>query len=107
MQRAEKYPGRRRSERRPLHGERYRDIPPILGPVLTFWCFLTPIIYPVSSVPERFRTLLSLNPVTRFFVAYEYSLLYNGLAPWEAFGAMVCGGAAVLLIGVFVFERLR
>jgi lipopolysaccharide transport system permease protein len=86
---------------------RYRDIPPILGHVLTFWFFLTPIIYPASSVPERFRALLSLNPVTPFFVAYQEALLYNRLVSWEAFGAMVCLGAAVLLVGVFVFERLR
>jgi lipopolysaccharide transport system permease protein len=86
---------------------RYRDIPPILGHVLTFWFFLTPIIYPVTSVPERFRALLSLNPVTPFFVAYQEAFLYNRLVPWETFGVMVCVGAVALLIGVFVFERLR
>ena len=86
---------------------RYRDIPPILGHVLTFWFFLTPIIYPVSSVPERFRALVSLNPVTPFFVAYQEALLYNRLVSWQAFGVMLCLGAAALLIGVLVFERLR
>ena len=86
---------------------RYRDIPPILGHVLTFWFFLTPIIYPVSSVPEQFRALLSLNPVTPFFVAYQEALLYNRLVSWQAFGVMLCLGAAALLIGVLVFERLR
>jgi lipopolysaccharide transport system permease protein len=86
---------------------RYRDIPPILGHVLTFWFFLTPIIYPVASVPERFRALLSLNPVTPFFVAYQEALLYNRLVSWEAFGAMVSLGVLVLLVGVFVFEHLR
>jgi ABC-type polysaccharide/polyol phosphate export permease len=86
---------------------RYRDIPPILGHVLTFWFFLTPIIYPVSSVPERFRALLSLNPVTPFFVAYQEALLYNRLVSWEAFASMIALGTAVLLIGVLIFERLR
>jgi lipopolysaccharide transport system permease protein len=86
---------------------RYRDIPPILGHLLMFWFFLTPIIYPVSSVPEQFRTLLSLNPMTPFFVAYQEALLYNRLVPWEAFGAMVCLGGVALLAGVLIFERLR
>ena len=86
---------------------RYRDIPPILGHMLMFWFFLTPIIYPVSSVPERFRALVSLNPVTPFFVAYQEALLYNRLVSWQTFGVMLCLGAAVLLIGVLVFERLR
>jgi hypothetical protein len=43
------------------------------------WFLLTPIIYPVSSVPERFRVLLSLKLITPFFVAYEEALLYNSL----------------------------
>jgi ABC-type polysaccharide/polyol phosphate export permease len=86
---------------------RYRDIPPILAHVLTFWFFLTPIIYPVSSVPERFRALLALNPVTPFFIAYQEALLYNRLVSWEVFGAMVCLGALMLVIGVLVFGRLR
>jgi ABC-type polysaccharide/polyol phosphate export permease len=86
---------------------RYRDVPPILGHVLSFWFFLTPIIYPVSSVPERFRTLLSLNPVTPFFVAYQEALLYNRLVSWEAFGAMICLGGVALVVGMLVFERLR
>ena len=86
---------------------RYRDIPPILGHVLTFWFFLTPIIYPVTSVPERFRALLALNPVTPFFIAYQEALLYNRLVSWEVFAAMVCLGALTLVIGVLVFGRLR
>jgi lipopolysaccharide transport system permease protein len=86
---------------------RYRDIPPILGHMLTFWFFLTPIIYPVTQVPERFRALLFLNPLTPFFVAYQDALLYNKLVSWEAFGIIVCMGAMALLVGVFVFERLR
>jgi lipopolysaccharide transport system permease protein len=86
---------------------RYRDVPPILGHVLSFWFFLTPIIYPASSVPERFRALLSLNPVTPFFVAYQEALLYNRLVSWEAFGAMMCLGVVALLVGVLIFERLR
>ena len=86
---------------------RYRDIPLILGHMLMFWFFLTPILYPVSSVPERFRTLLSFNPATPFFVAYQEALMYNRLVSWEAFGAMVGLGAAALLVGVLVFEHLR
>jgi lipopolysaccharide transport system permease protein len=86
---------------------RYRDIPPILGHLLTFWFFLTPIIYPMTSVPERFRALLSFNPLTLFFVAYQEALLYNRLVSWETFGVMMGLGVVVLLVGVFVFERLR
>jgi ABC-type polysaccharide/polyol phosphate export permease len=86
---------------------RYRDIPPILGHVMTFWFFLTPIIYPVSTMPERLRSLLALNPIAPFFVAYQEALLYNRLISWEAFGTMICVAAVALAGGVFVFKCLR
>jgi lipopolysaccharide transport system permease protein len=86
---------------------RYRDIPPILGHVMSFWFFLTPIIYPMATVPVQLRAILSVNPVTPFFVAYQEALLYNRLIPWEMFGVMACVSAISLTVGVFVFGRLR
>jgi lipopolysaccharide transport system permease protein len=64
---------------------------------MTFWFFLTPIIYPVTGVPEQLRALLSINPITPFFVAYQEALLYNRLISWEDFGVIVCVGAIALL----------
>jgi len=86
---------------------RYRDIPHILGHLLTFWFFLSPIIYPATQVPERFRPILSLNPFTPFVVAYQDTLLYNKLPSGAAFGAMIFVGAGALLLGVLVFDRFR
>jgi hypothetical protein len=68
------------------------DLGEVMRPVIRGMFFLTPIIYPVSSVPERFRAILSLNPVTPFFVAYQEALLYNRLVSWEAFGVMISQG---------------
>jgi lipopolysaccharide transport system permease protein len=86
---------------------RYRDIPQIMGHMLTFWFFLSPIIYPVTQVPERFRVILTLNPFTPFVVAYQDALLYNKLPSWQAFGAMLLGGSLALVVGVLVFDRFR
>ena len=46
-----------------------RDIPQILGHLLTFWFFLSPIVYKSTQVPEQLRAVLSLNPFTPFVVA--------------------------------------
>jgi ABC-type polysaccharide/polyol phosphate export permease len=86
---------------------RYRDIPQILGHLLTFWFFLSPIIYPVTNVPEQFRFFLLLNPLTSFIVAYQDVLLYNKIPSWEALGTMLLTGASALLVGVLVFNRFR
>jgi lipopolysaccharide transport system permease protein len=85
----------------------YRDIPHILGHLLTFWFFLSPIVYKSTQVPEQFRALLSLNPLTLFVVAYQNILLYNTAPTWAAFAAMFCVSAFALLSGVLVFTHFR
>lgn len=86
---------------------RYRDIPQIIGHLLTFWFFLSPIIYPATQVPERFRTFLDLNPFTPFVVAYQDVLLYNELPSGTAWQGMFVAGGVALLCGLFVFDRFR
>jgi lipopolysaccharide transport system permease protein len=86
---------------------RYRDIPPILTHLLSFWFFLTPIIYPITQAPERFRALLLLNPVTPFSLAYQNTLLYNELPSGQGIAAMASIGAVALCLGVLVFRRFR
>ena len=57
----------------------YRDIQHILGNIMTLWFFLCPIIYPVSSVPERFQFSLRLNPVSTLVDAYHKVILEGTL----------------------------
>jgi ABC-type polysaccharide/polyol phosphate export permease len=86
---------------------RYRDIPQILGHVLMFWFFLSPIVYPVTQVPEQFRIVLRLNPFVPFVVAYQNILLYNTVPSLKAWGEMVFGGACILLGGMLVLTHFR
>jgi ABC-type polysaccharide/polyol phosphate export permease len=86
---------------------RYRDIPQIIGHLLTFWFFLSPIIYPASQVPERFRPLLAVNPFTPFVVAYQDVLLYNTFPTGKAWQGMLMAGALALLCGLLVFGHFR
>jgi homopolymeric O-antigen transport system permease protein len=86
---------------------RYRDIPPILGHLLTFWFFLSPIIYPAAQVPERFRSVVSLNPFAPFVVAYQDVLLYNAPPTWGTWAGMTAASVLALGCGLLVFGRLR
>jgi lipopolysaccharide transport system permease protein len=86
---------------------RYRDVPQILGQLLTFWFFLSPIIYSVAQVPESFRAVVLFNPFAPFVVAYQHILLYNTLPSLGAWGQMLFIGAGALLCGVLVFNHFR
>jgi len=86
---------------------RYRDVPQILGHLLTFWFFLSPIVYPATQVPEQFHLVLSLNPFTPFVVAYQDVLFYNKLPTLGTFGEIIFVGPCVLLCGLLVLTHFR
>lgn len=86
---------------------RYRDIPHILGHLLTCWFFLSPIIYPPALVPEAARPLVALNPMTPFLVSYQDILFAAKLPSLPALALTLGLGLAMFWIGVLVFERYR
>ncbi len=55
----------------------FRDVQPLLTLGLQLWFYLSPIIYPVSLVPEHLRTLYSLNPMVGILEAYRSVLLHG------------------------------
>ena len=84
-----------------------RDTAQGVALVLMAWMFLTPIIYPESSVPERYRPFININPFTALVRCYRRILL-EGVAPdWRSL-AYFCGWAVVLFgFGYWWFARSR
>jgi lipopolysaccharide transport system permease protein len=84
----------------------YRDIHHLLPFLLQVWMFVTPVIYPVSMVPERWRWLLLLNPMTGLTEGYRSAFLGR---PFDV-GALVGSGLvslACFVAGVAYFERVE
>lgn len=81
----------------------YSDVRHLLEILLQIWFWLTPIIYPVSLVPERFQALYRLNPMVLFVESYRKSLLDNkGLALTDL-GSLFAISLIFLVIGYLVF----
>jgi lipopolysaccharide transport system permease protein len=86
----------------------FRDLKDILGNLLTFWFFATPIIYPMSQAPREYRWLLNLNPMTHLAISYQEVLFYVGPhGHWKWLIALLFGSIGVFFVGYFVFDRLR
>jgi lipopolysaccharide transport system permease protein len=83
---------------------RFRDITHTLPFLLQVWMFATPIVYPLSMVPERWRDLYSLNPMVGIIDGFRWALLGKGTPDLFALGVaavvIVCG-----LAGGLVFFR--
>ncbi len=85
----------------------FRDLEHILSIIAMAWMYLTPIIYPVEYVPEKFVKLFYLNPMTSITIAYR-EILYYGRVPEGAtlLNALILG-VIVLIIGEILFSRLQ
>jgi len=83
----------------------FQDIVQIYTVLLQAWFYLTPIIYPMTALPERYRPLVYANPVTYLVEAFR-APIYAGTLPSEAIllGATV-SSIGMLFIGLLVFER--
>jgi homopolymeric O-antigen transport system permease protein len=88
----------------------FRDIGNILGHVLQLWFFATPILYDVEllrNTSESLRQLERLNPMGHVIVSYQQILFHGTFDHWRGLGGALVAGLVALVIGAFVFDRLR
>lgn len=84
-----------------------RDIAQGMTLLLMAWMYLTPIIYPESLVPERFRTFIDLNPFTALVRNYR-NIFLDGLAPdWRGLAYFTIISTIVFIFGYWWFARTR
>jgi lipopolysaccharide transport system permease protein len=85
---------------------KYRDIRHALPFVLQMWMFLTPAVYPLSVVPEKWRWLMYINPFTGVAEGIRSSLSGNGFN-WTAISASAAIALIMLPISLHVFRRIE
>jgi lipopolysaccharide transport system permease protein len=84
-----------------------RDIAQGVTLLLMAWMYLTPIIYPESIVPERFRAFIDLNPFTSLVRSYRRIFL-DGVAPdWRGLLYFTAIALVVFIFGYWWFARTR
>lgn len=88
---------------------KYRDVGYILPFLTQFWLFITPVVYPSSQIPEQWRLIYGLNPMTGVVEGFRWALL--GIIPQPTFFPMLAVSAAmaivVLLTGILYFRRME
>ena len=84
-----------------------RDIAQGITLLLMAWMYLTPIIYPESIVPERFRWFINANPFTTLVRSYR-NIFLDGLAPdWRGLAYFTAIALLVFVFGYWWFARTR
>src|SRR5437588_6475229 len=85
-----------------------RDVPQTMGIILNIWFYLTPIVYPRSLIPGRFRSIVfSINPMVAFVDAYRGLILAGRFDQWDEFARTTIFSIFVFTVGFSLYRRLQ
>jgi lipopolysaccharide transport system permease protein len=85
-----------------------RDIPQTLNVILNIWFYVTPIVYPITSIPESWRNwVLWLNPLAAIVEVYRDFVLVGEVKHWGELGLALTISGIVFVVGVLTYRKLR
>jgi len=84
-----------------------RDVSQTIGLVTTVMMFLSPVFYPVTALPERFRPWLMANPLTFIIEQAREVLIWGRLPDWAGLCLYTFGATAVAWVGYAWFQKTR
>ena len=85
----------------------YRDVGYVIPFLTQFWMYITPIAYPASMIPEQWKFIYALNPLTGVVEGFRWALLGTGEGP--GISLLISASIAILLTisGLFYFRRME
>ena len=87
---------------------KYRDLTVLVDFGVQAWMYLTPIVYPLSTVSEGWmRNLLMINPVTSAVEMMRYAILGKGTLAWGYYGLSWAITLAVAVLGIMIFNKVE
>ena len=87
---------------------KYRDLTVLVDFGVQAWMYLTPIVYPLSTVSEGWmRNLLMINPVTSSVEMMRYAILGKGTLDWGYYGRSWAITLAVAVLGIMIFNKVE
>lgn len=87
---------------------KYRDFTILFTFIVQLWMYATPIVYPLSMVPDgTLRTLILANPMTSIIEAFKYATLGQGYFSWFALGYSFVFMSVLLLFSVVIFNKVQ
>lgn len=84
-----------------------RDVGQTIGIITTVLMFLSPVFYPVTAVPERFRPWIIANPLTFMIEQARDVLIWGHLPKWSGLGIYTLTAIAVAWAGYAWFQKTR
>lgn len=86
---------------------RFRDLAYLTGYGMQLWMYATPVVYPVSQIPEKWLWLAYLNPMTPIVECFRYAVLGSGTLRLEPAIYSIVATALIFSLGLAMFSRVE
>jgi lipopolysaccharide transport system permease protein len=84
---------------------KYRDLRQLIAFGMSLWMYATPIVYPLAQVPEKYKWIMAINPVTAPIEAFRYAMYGVGGVPPQTIIISVLVTCAAMFFGLILFNR--
>lgn len=86
---------------------KYRDLAMLLTFGVQLLMYATPVIYPLSRLPVKYKALIMANPLSSIVETFRYGFLGSGTFSWGALGYSTVATMAILMVGTVVFNKVE
>jgi lipopolysaccharide transport system permease protein len=86
---------------------KYRDIQYTIPFLIQLWMFASPIVYPSSLIPERYRLFYALNPMVGIIEGFRSALLRTGVFPTQMIIISSLVSLGIFLAGIVYFKQVE
>ena len=86
---------------------KYRDLALAMGFFINLWMYLTPIVYPLSEVPDRYKIYIIINPMTAIVESFRGAFLGVSSITLQGIILSICISILVFIVGLILFNRVE
>lgn len=86
---------------------KYRDLTFLVTFGVQLLMYATPIIYPLSAVPQKYRNLVAINPLSGLVETFRYSFVGTGHFYFDSFIYSVIATISILIFGLIIFNKVE
>lgn len=86
---------------------KYRDLSFLVTFGIQLFMYATPVIYPLSSAPEKYRWLIELNPMTNIIEGMRFSLLGTGAFSFSSLSYTIISTSVIIISGTLIFNKVE
>ena len=84
-----------------------KDVSNVISVLVMVLMYMSPVFFPLSSVPEKYRVICMMNPMTYIIENFRNTMLYGMNINWSFFGISILIAVALSCIGYVVFMRVK